>query len=344
LLSEEKILFVSSYLSATNGSLCVSEKLSRQFQQRGIEVKLVSRKRNKIARLLDILFTIVRSKASVVHIDVYSGQAFMIAEAASFLASRLGKRQILTLHGGALPEFYPKHKKRITATFRRADVITTPSRYLMHFFEREGFPVRYIPNSIDADLFVFERSEVKPHSMLWVRAFDPIYNPHIAVQTLARVITQYPDATLTMVGPDKGILAPTKELVRQLGVEKRVHFTGPIRNEDLPRLYQTHEVFLNTPSYESFGVAVLEAASCGIPIVSSNVGEIRYLWEDEKEILVTYSLNADGFAENCARLFRNKQFAANLARSARAKAETFQSKRIESSWFEVLGGNHQIRA
>jgi glycosyltransferase involved in cell wall biosynthesis len=72
---------------------------------------------------------------------------------------------------------------------------------------------------------------------------------------------------------------------------EKITFTGPINNTELPAYYSSHSVFLNTTSYESFGMAVLEAAACGIPTVSTPVGEIPLLWKAGEEIMLTDVLN-----------------------------------------------------
>ena len=129
------LLFIGSFLSLQSGSLCVSEKLSGKLREYGLQVELISRKRNKLNRIIDIITSLLFSEANLVHIDVYSGQAFMITEIATFICKMLGKKMILTLHGGALLVFYPNNKKRIHRAFNRAAIITTPSQILQQFFE-----------------------------------------------------------------------------------------------------------------------------------------------------------------------------------------------------------------
>jgi SAM-dependent methyltransferase len=81
----------------------------------------------------------------------------------------------------------------------------------------------------------------------------------------------FPQISLTMIGPDKGILNEILLMIKELGLESNIKIIGPISNQELFKYYQSHSVYLNTTSYESFGVALVEAAACGIPIVSTNV-------------------------------------------------------------------------
>ena len=74
--------------------------------------------------------------------------------------------------------------------------------------------------------------------------------------------------------------------ILNLNLSNNIKILGPISNKKLSYYYQRHNVFINTTSYESFGTALIEAASCGIPIVSTNVGEIPLNWTNEKDILL----------------------------------------------------------
>jgi len=334
------ILFVSSYLSKYKGSLCVSEKLAVNLNDLGYNAQLVSRFRNRLIRIIDIIFKIFISNAKCIHIDVYSGQAFIITEVASLLGKMLGKKIIFTLHGGALQDFYPNHRKRIHRAFNRADLITTPSKMLLLFFNDKGFDIRYICNSVELEHFPFNRSSVRPFTLLWVRAFDPIYNPQLAIQTLIKLREKYPETTLTMVGPDKGSLQEALGLIREQKLEPYIQITGPVSNRELYKYYQSHEVFLNTTSYESFGVAVLEAAACGIPVVSTAVGELPLLWEHGKEILLVEKADGSNMADAVQQILCSPELAETLAHNARKKAETFDWEKIKPVWINLLNHVH----
>src|SRR5690606_28294620 len=145
----------------------------------------------------------------------------------------------------------------------------------------------YLPNTIDLTRFPYAKIEIGVHSprLLWVRAFADIYNPVLASRVLKTVLQYFPNALLTMIGPDKGVLSEVKSVVRDLGISSHVNFLLPIYNSLLYKYFHTHHVYLNTTGYESFGVAVLEAACCGLPVDSFDVGEIPYLWQNEESIM-----------------------------------------------------------
>lgn len=330
------ILFVGNYLSKSKGTFGVSEHIAQVLPDCQFHVRLTSRKQNRFLRLIDIVLNCSFSAYSIIQIDTFSGSAFIIAEVASSIAKLRGKKIILTLHGGKLPEFFLRNKKRIKRVFQRSNRIQTPSLYLQQFFRKNGTDINYLPNPIPIRNFPYNRSHVKLHTLLWVRAFNEIYNPTLAVETLYEIKKKYADTTLTMVGPNKGTLAEVKRLIDRLGLNESVDITGPLRNEDLYELYQTHEVYLNTTSYESFGVAVVEASACGIPVVSTPVGEIPFLWQHRENILMVEKSDPKLFSCEVQELFESKELANHISVNARKKAERFSWEIIKNEWLSIL--------
>jgi len=331
-----KLLMIGSFLSEKTGTKGISEKLMESLKNSDLKFIRASDKKNKIIRYWEIILKCIFSSYRTIHIDTFSGRAFKIAEIASSIGNFRRKRIIMTLRGGKLPEFYNKYPQRIKKALTKGDCIQTPSLYLKDFFAKQNIHLQYLPNSIELDRFPYDRNNVKPYTLLWVRAFSKVYNPDLAVRTLYEVQKVFPDTTLTMIGPDKGVLNEIRGLINELNLESSVNIIGPVKNENLYLYYQTHSVFLNTTSYESFGVAVLEAAACGIPIVSTKVGEIPFLWQHEKNMLLVENFEFSAFSYEVLRLFKSKELADRISKNARRKAENFNWETIKPKWIDLL--------
>ncbi|MDT7527521.1 glycosyltransferase [Sphingopyxis sp. SE2] len=63
-----------------------------------------------------------------------------------------------------------------------------------------------------------------------------------------------------------------RTLARELGVETRVHFFGPVANADLPQLYRAADAVVMPSASEGLANAWVEALACGTPIVISDAG------------------------------------------------------------------------
>ncbi len=78
------------------------------------------------------------------------------------------------------------------------------------------------------------------------------------------------DADLVLAGPPDGAESEVTRLARDLGVAKDVHLVGPLYGRDKIEALAGCAVFVHRPSYEGFGMAVIEAMAAGRPVVTTN--------------------------------------------------------------------------
>lgn len=332
-----RILFVGSFLSRQTGTKSIAEKLAEHWQENGgPKTRLVSRYSNKYLRLSSILLGIFFYRGKLVNVDVFSGNSLLIAKLAARISKLRGLKLVLTLRGGAIPDELNQRTAEYRSILRQADYIQTPSHFLAAAIENKlGIKANYLPNPINLERFT-PSPETQGIDLLWVRAFSEIYNPNLAIKTLAILKTDFPDLRLTMIGPDKGILPQAKELVKELDLEDSVDFIGPVANEKLVSYYQSHAVYLNTTSYESFGAAVVEAAATALPIVSTKVGELPYLWKHNENIMFSPEIEANSFASEVADLLNNPSKAKHIGKAGAKRVQEFEWKSINKSWIKFI--------
>src|SRR5262252_537843 len=101
------LLIIGNFLSEAGGSRGASEEFAERLRGNGCGVLTTSWKPAKIARLADMMMTVIKRRRdyAVAQVNVYSGSAFFWAEATCAALRLLGKPYVLTLHGGNLPEF-----------------------------------------------------------------------------------------------------------------------------------------------------------------------------------------------------------------------------------------------
>lgn len=79
---------------------------------------------------------------------------------------------------------------------------------------------------------------------------------------------------LVLVGKSGRASSDINQIVSALGLEKDVLFTGYVPDEHLPDLYAMAKMFVFPSFWEGFGIPVLEAMSCGCPVICSNVSSL----------------------------------------------------------------------
>lgn len=340
LQEKRSVLLVGTFLSDTRGVRSVCEDLALRLSQAGWRVVTTSGKPGRLSRLIDITSTtwLKRHEYEVAQVDLYSGQAFIWAEAACSILRLANKPYVLTLHGGDLPSFAGRWPRRVRALLRSAAAVTVPSRYLLERMIQYRDDLQLQPNPLSlADYEFGFRSNPSPN-LIWLRAFHRIYNPSLAPRVLALLVEEFPDIGLTMIGPDKedGSLEEMWSVASKLGVEKRIHATGKVAKKEIPSWLNRSDIFLNTTNVDNTPVSVLEAMACGLCVVSTNVGGIPYLLKHERDALLTPKDDAPAMARAVRRILKVTRLAEHLSQNGRAKAESFDWSQILPRWEKIL--------
>lgn len=313
------------------------EILADLLAREGYTVRVTSRIPARLPRLVDTLRSIYlwRNEIDLVIHQVFSGPAFVINDAASWLCWRLGLRQIYVLRGGSLPEFTLSRSGWVRRVMRRADAIVAPSGFLSSLFDEVpeiSARIRVIPNILAIEKYPYRhRLEVQPR-LLWMRTFHPIYHPEMAVDVLANLRQTHPAATLTMAGQEKGLHAQVQEKARQAGLIDAIRFPGFLGPEDKSREFGTHDIYLNTNHVDNMPVSVVEAAAFGLPVVATRVGGIPYLLSDGETGLLTPDADAEAMAAAVRRLLHEPGLAAQLSANGRALAENCAWEPVKAQW------------
>jgi len=331
---------VGNFLSKHLKTRSVCEDLAVRLKERGWRVLTVSSQLNRVLRLADIAKCLYlnRRRFDIAQVDVYSGAGFLWAEFACFILRGLGKPYILTLHGGNLPNFAARHPARVRRLLQSADAVTVPSRYLFEMFSSFRRELEVIANSIDVSSYSFRVRERPAPRLVWLRAFNAIYNPSMAPRVISLLRNEFPNISLVMAGPDKGdgSLEEVRRITSRLDLGHLVTFAGSINKAEVPRFLDQGDVFLNTTRIDNTPVTLLEAMACGLPIVSTNAGGIPYLVEHEKTALLVSDAHVEGMASAVKRILTESTLAERLSRCAYDHVQRFDWQQTLPKWEELL--------
>lgn len=335
-----RVLHVGNFLSARGFNRQFIEDLADRQERDGWEVLRTSGVVSRPRRLFEMAAVTWRQRRQydVAHVTVFSGPSFVWAELAT-LVLRLARRPIvLSLRGGNLPEFAHRWPRRVRRLLRVADQVVAPSRYLGEHVAPYRPAVVLISNPIEVDRYPFRVRGAPSPRLVWLRAFHAIYNPELAPRVLARLAPEYPDSRLVMIGPDMGdgSLERTRAVARELGVIGRVEFAGRVSKGEVPERLASADVFLNTTNVDNAPISVIEALACGLCVVSTNVGGVPYLLDDEQDALLVPPGDAPAMAAAITRILREPGLAERLSTAGRTKAETMDWSRVLPRWDEVL--------
>jgi glycosyltransferase involved in cell wall biosynthesis len=223
-----------------------------------------------------------------------------VVHSTSFSAPRFynrRKRLVMTIYDLSFlvyPEFHlPENVKHALLGTReaiaRADALITISHHSRRdLLERLGVAEDRVtvthlaasPHYIRVDdpqqiARVRERYHLPAHFILFVGSLEPRKNVRRLIQAYAKLPTSLQHEVHLVIAGGKGWLNTDVYLtVHQLGLEGRVQFVGYVEENDLPSVYSLATVFAYPSLYEGFGLPVLEAMQCGVPVLTSNVSAL----------------------------------------------------------------------
>jgi glycosyltransferase involved in cell wall biosynthesis len=334
----KNILYIGNQLSQKDKTETTIDTLGALLQSEGYNVSKTSTKKNKALRLLDMLLHVIKHRKSVdyVLIDTYSTTNFYYAYFCGRLCHYFKLKYIPILHGGSLPSRLRHSPKLSRQLFDNALINVAPSQYLMSSFNAEGFyNITHIPNSIALEKYQFNKRFITDIRLLWVRSFSNIYNPKLAIQILKALKEDHLSASLCMIGPDNdGSLKETRAFAKKMNVE--VEFTGKLSKAEWHKKSEAFNVFINTTTIDNTPVSVIEAMALGLPVISTNVGGLSYLIQNENDGVLVESNNTDAFKNAIIKLKTDATLLSKIVTNARDKAEAFDWEVIKQHWFSVL--------
>jgi phosphatidylinositol alpha-mannosyltransferase len=161
--------------------------------------------------------------------------------------------------------------------FHNLDGKIAVSRPAMEYAS-SNFPGYYniIPNGVDVEHFSPDIAPIEEFkdgklNILFVSRLEKRKGLNYLLQAFRQVKEELPNSRLIVVGPGTRLRRRYEKYVARTGL-KDVVFVGMVGYDELPRYYQTADVFC-APAIgsESFGIILLEAMAMGKPIVASNI-------------------------------------------------------------------------
>ncbi|XP_044731343.1 phosphatidylinositol N-acetylglucosaminyltransferase subunit A [Chrysoperla carnea] len=135
--------------------------------------------------------------------------------------------------------------------------------------------VSVIPNAVDTVLFTPDPSQRSRSCITIVIVSRLVYRKGIDLMAniIAEICPKYPEVNFLIAGdgPKRWLLEEVRE---QKGLQDRVTLLGSLEHSQVVHVLRKGHIFLNTSLTEAYCMAIVEAASCGLQVVSTRVGGI----------------------------------------------------------------------
>ncbi len=169
--------------------------------------------------------------------------------------------------------------------------------------------------------------------ILFVSETRPYKNLYRLIQAYSNL--NIPDIDLVIVGTmfkyGKDDLI---ELIKELGVEKRVRFLGYVPDNDLPALYSGALMLVFPSLTEGFGAPPLEAMSCGCPVIASNTSSVPEVCGDAVLYIDPYSI--DDISDRIKLLIYDDHLRQELIQKGMKRSYLFSWEKTVSDILQVI--------
>lgn len=193
----------------------------------------------------------------------------------------------------------------------------------------------------DAKLLHIKRQYHLPdQSLLYVGDANWVKNLPFLIEGFYQLkkLPKFADTKLVLVGgvflknveninhPELESLKLVNKLIKQYGLDNYVIRPGQINDMELVAFYNLATIYIQPSIYEGFGLPILEAMSCGTPVVCSNKGSLPEVGGEAALYFDPASVGQ--FVSNIKEVLEDKLLQTKLAKSGLKQAEKFSWKKV----------------
>lgn len=224
--------------------------------------------------ILKVLNALRKLKPDVVHAHL-GGAGF-----GSIWALLTGKRFVVTAHTKPEKAFSSKIERLVRLALKKGNTtlvgVSEENKILLkQYFNVDDRRLGRVNNGVDLDHFY--RKDHSGFTLINVARQDENKNQAALLRCFARLYEQDSTAKLLLLG-DGPLHEELKKQAEELGISEAVTFTGNVSNTE--DYYAVSDLYVQTSHREAMPLSVLEAMAAGLPIISTDVGGLKDVVQD----------------------------------------------------------------
>lgn len=291
------------------------------------------------------------------------------------LAKYISERQLIPLiytHHTHYPEyakFYLKedvllpYLAKIYSTWfsNISDAVIAPSlkikKLLLSYGVKKKIPIHILPTGIDLKIFkkspksgqaLRKKLKISPETkiLISVGRIGEEKNLEFLIKGFAEVLKGRNDVLLLMVG-DGPFLKQLKKIAQNLKIAQSIIFTGKVPYQKIPAFYQSADVSLFTSLTDTQGIVILEALSCGLPVIALKDDAFADVIVDNKNGFLVKRQLPKLFAQKIITLLDNpflyKKFSIRAVKTAQDFSEKNAAKKLIEIYKTQIEKHYQVK-
>tara|TARA_Y100000768_G_scaffold521_1_gene413 strand:+ start:52023 stop:53108 length:1086 start_codon:yes stop_codon:yes gene_type:complete len=232
---------------------------------------------------------------------------------------------ILSVWGSDIYHFPYKnkfYKWLLKLVIKNSDKVCSTSVAMKQIIEREynRLDVEVISFGVDIDFFRPGNSS-QQFNVGTIKSIENYNGIDCLIDAARLVIEDYNKNIYFQIVGEGSLKKEMEQKAKDLKIEDKIKFIGFVDHKKVLKYYKNLSIFIAVSKRESFGVSVLEAASCGIPSITSNIGGLTEVNIHNETGVVINPDDPKKLAESIVKLYEQKELRLKLGKNARKRVE-----------------------
>lgn len=354
-----KICFIASTLNVKTGWGRLSAGLIDSLKQGG-EVEIVSvveegeagdlailpKNKKNLFKLIPALIKLFKISQGSDIVHALDGWPY------GFYGALTGKPLLITLIGTY--SFKPIQRLKLGGflrfAYRRAVVLASISGYTADLVGQKvpeiKNKIRVIHPGVNEKFFGATTTDHRDNYILSVGTIEPRKGYEVSIQAFAELAKNHPELKYRIIGnKDKRHFKVVAALIKKFGIEDKIVILNNVNEEELLNFYRKAKLFLLHPlnmggAFEGFGLAYLEAAAAGLPIVGTlGNGSEDAVSNNHNGTLVRQG-DVDGTADAMRRILNDQNLYSRMSRNSIEWAERHNAQKTAQEYLRIYKSIH----
>jgi glycosyltransferase involved in cell wall biosynthesis len=219
---------------------------------------------------------------------------------------------------------------RDNMAIRRFSAHMTPTNALANlagkYYHLAANQITVIPNPVDTECFYPAAAEHgdNPLSLCFAGRFSREKGAEVIIEMLPRLMAEHPELRFSLAGDSgqdahgQSYLDMLADKLTKIGASSRFFRQSSLPYHQMPEFYRRHDLLVSPTRFESFGMAIVEAQACGLPVVASAVGGVPEVMQDGVTGYLISGHDPEMFYHQLKRLITDNRLRAEMGRAATA--------------------------
>jgi glycosyltransferase involved in cell wall biosynthesis/O-antigen/teichoic acid export membrane protein len=195
--------------------------------------------------------------------------------------------------------------------------------------------IRIVHPGVDTRLLKTKRPKASYPLFTYLGRLKPYKHVDMAIRAFAMVVQRHPEARLAIAGDGECREGLTR-LAAELGVSNKVEFLGKVSEERKATLLAQSWGAVQPSMVEGWGITVIEANACGVPVIAHDVSGLRDAIVDGQTGRLVQPMNVPQFAQEMVSLIEDAAYRNRLQQAATVWARRFDWDRSAESFAQIL--------